>query len=482
MRKWDFLKTSLKGVLFSNILNSCAMEEKDYINTDLKNEIIAQLSNKYINEQTMKILKKANINNLKKYENPNECSNSEKIKDYYNRMKNIVIKKIEEKKIEEKIKNEIIISNKEEDEKQLKDYFIGTKLNHNLVDGIAKYINQGYIFHLFEYKFNLLRDFYNISEDEYNYFNKFVVTVTVSNYCDNKVINDDYKGKVNVKKIGEFNFLKLKTYEIIADIDCLEKLFYFADIKDVLKIINYVDKYEKVNINNFFSNCSCLKYINFIGFNTENVTDMGYMFDWCCNLKKLDLSCFNTDRVTNMEYMFHNCRNLEYLNLKNFNTENVKNFCEMFGNCENLKNLNTEDFNFKNAKNCSFMFSGCYKLEKLNLENLNISDISDVSYMFDDCKNLKEVKIGKAKYKTETLIISSNKTKTTNTRRMFNNCEKLKYLELYIHGDSNINKYVMYDNCKNLCYENFKTNRVDLLLYIINKALKKSYIESKIKK
>ena len=49
MRKGNFLKTSLKGVLFSNILNCCAMEEcKKYdSSSNLKN--ISTLNNKSSN-------------------------------------------------------------------------------------------------------------------------------------------------------------------------------------------------------------------------------------------------------------------------------------------------------------------------------------------------------------------------------------------------------------------------------------------------
>ena len=36
-------------------------------------------------------------------------------------------------------------------------------------------------------------------------------------------------------------------------------------------------------MNNMFRSCSSLKELNLINFNTNNVTDMGYMFSRCSN-------------------------------------------------------------------------------------------------------------------------------------------------------------------------------------------------------
>ena len=44
------------------------------------------------------------------------------------------------------------------------------------------------------------------------------------------------------------------------------------------------------------------------------------MFDGCSSLKELNLNNFNTNNVTNMSYMFYGCSSLKELNLNNFNT------------------------------------------------------------------------------------------------------------------------------------------------------------------
>ena len=77
-------------------------------------------------------------------------------------------------------------------------------------------------------------------------------------------------------------------------------------------------------------NCCCLFYginnlqsLDLSSFNTQNVTNMSYMFNNCSKLEKLDLSSFNTPKLSNMSYMFYGCSNLQILDLSSFNTKNV---------------------------------------------------------------------------------------------------------------------------------------------------------------
>ena len=72
------------------------------------------------------------------------------------------------------------------------------------------------------------------------------------------------------------------------------------------------------------------KSISVIACDTENVTNMAYMFFMCSGLTKLNFKNFNTTNVTNMEYMFSTCSSLTELDLKNFNTTHVRNMEGMF--------------------------------------------------------------------------------------------------------------------------------------------------------
>ena len=115
----------------------------------------------------------------------------------------------------------------------------------------------------------------------------------------------------------------------------------------------------------WFHGCSNLTTIEGIEyFNTENVTNMRYMFDLCKSLKSLDLTNFNTENVTDMYYMFAYCTSLESLDLTNFNTAKVTNMKGMFSSCYALKTIYASDkFVTDQVTESTCMFSDCLKLK-----------------------------------------------------------------------------------------------------------------------
>lgn len=115
----------------------------------------------------------------------------------------------------------------------------------------------------------------------------------------------------------------------------------------------------------WFHGCSNLTTIEGIEyFNTENVTNMRYMFDLCKSLKSLDLTNFNTENVTDMYYMFAYCTSLESLDLTNFNTAKVTNMAGMFQTCSALKTIYASDkFVTDQVTESTCMFSDCLNLK-----------------------------------------------------------------------------------------------------------------------
>ena len=73
--------------------------------------------------------------------------------------------------------------------------------------------------------------------------------------------------------------------------------------------------------------------------NTEEVTNMGDMFNSCKGLENLDLSSFNTAKVTDMGYMFSGSYGLTSLDLSSFNTAKVTKMSAMFSNCSSLNKI-----------------------------------------------------------------------------------------------------------------------------------------------
>ena len=170
----------------------------------------------------------------------------------------------------------------------------------------------------------------------------------------------------------------------------------------------------------WFSGCNNLTEIKGIEYlNTENVTNMRFMFVRCKALTSLNLTSFNTEKVTNMRQMFFNCSDLTSLNLSNFNTEKVMYMSNMFYNCNKLTSLDLTSFNTAEVTNMSYMFRLCYTLTSLDLSNFNTAKVTDMNYMFYGCSDL-----------TSLDITSFNTAEVTDMSNMFRLCNKLTSLDL----------------------------------------------------
>ena len=192
----------------------------------------------------------------------------------------------------------------------------------------------------------------------------------------------------------------------------------------------------------WFSGCNNLTEIKGIEYlNTENVTNMSYMFSSCKALTSLNLSNFNTEKVTDMQGMFKECSNLTSLNLSNFNTENVTDMNGMFYGCTKLESLDLSNFNTAKVAKMNYMFFHCYALTSLDLSNFNTAEVTNMSYMFKSCNAL-----------TSLDLTSFNTAKVENMTEMFNNCPALttiyasdKFVTTKVSSGSE-----MFKDCKNL--------------------------------
>ena len=140
-----------------------------------------------------------------------------------------------------------------------------------------------------------------------------------------------------------------------------------------------------------FTGCSVLTSLDVSGFNTANVTDMGFMFSGCSGLRSLDLSGFNTENVTQMYYMFSNCSSLTSLDLSSFNTPKVEEVVNMFSNCSNLRGIDISHFDISSITSLNLMFAGCSSLRSLDLSSFNTENVKETSQMFRDCSSLVKI-------------------------------------------------------------------------------------------
>ena len=125
--------------------------------------------------------------------------------------------------------------------------------------------------------------------------------------------------------------------------------------------------------------------------NTEEVTNMGDMFNSCSGLKSLDLSSFNTAKVTNMSNMFGDCSALTSLDLSSFNTAEVRYMNYMFGGCSSLTSLDLSSFNTAEVMNMTNMFYGCSGLTTIYVSDVfTIVKVSSSENMFYNCTSLKK--------------------------------------------------------------------------------------------
>ena len=163
--------------------------------------------------------------------------------------------------------------------------------------------------------------------------------------------------------------------------------------------------------------------------NTEDVTDMSFMFYNCPNLdlsfaavmlngflltatgkvknmrwmfagnngSAIYIYTLGTGSVTTMENMFYGCKNLTTLNLTNLRTQNVKNMSYMFAECPKLNINGNNDwakFSTQSVTTMEGMFKGCAAMSYLNLSKWNTSKVTSMKEMFSGCKALKTLIVG----------------------------------------------------------------------------------------
>ena len=161
-----------------------------------------------------------------------------------------------------------------------------------------------------------------------------------------------------------------------------------ANIKKVVFAASFA-KARPTSCYNWFRYCEKLTQIEGIEhLNTEEVTDMSWMFMDCRGLTSLDVSHFNTQKVTNMEQMFNRCSGLTSLEVSNFNTENVTNMTCIFLGCSGLTSLDVSHFNTEKVTDMSCMFYECGKLTSLDVSHFNTGNVTKMGFMFFNCSAL----------------------------------------------------------------------------------------------
>ena len=237
--------------------------------------------------------------------------------------------------------------------------------------------------------------------------------------------------------------------------------YWFSGCNNLTEIkgIEYLNTENVTNMSYMFVKCKALTSLNLTSFNTEKVTDMQGMFKECSDLTSLDLSNFNTEKVTDMRGMFWECSNLTSLNLTRLNTENVTAMNGMFYGCTKLESLDLSKFNTAKVTKMNQMFYNCYALTSLDLTSFNTAKVENMTEMFNGCNALTSLDLS-----------NFNTAKVTNMNQMFSNCNKLTSLDLSSFNTAEVTNM---SNMFRLCYaltsldlSNFNTAKVTNMSYM----------------
>ena len=220
----------------------------------------------------------------------------------------------------------------------------------------------------------------------------YLKEVELSNLITDKVTDMSYM----FNKCANLEQIILPDSFNTKNVETMEFMFYSClNLSDLKFSPNF--KTSKVkSMKGMFKKCHNLKNINLTNFTSENLVDMGYMFDLCTSMEKILFTNkeFKTNKVTNMIYMFHKCYNLNEIYLSNFNTENVEFLNFMFKECKKLKDLDLSTFKTKEKVQMSYMFQNCKNLTNLNISTFYINKNNDkINNMFDNLTNIKKIKV-----------------------------------------------------------------------------------------
>lgn len=269
---------------------------------------------------------------------------------------------------------------------------------------------------------------YNIYEkiilgdiDTSNVENMSGMFASYGNYSIGQEVETLNLSRFNTSKVKNMSGMFMGTHSPVIDLthfdtSNVEDMSHMFRNNHTLKRVNLAGlNVKKVrNVTNMFTSSSisetALKEINMSGWQLDQVTDLGGLFESLVKLesinlsnfsaknalsmrntffnstsfKELDLSTFTIEKVKNMEGTFRNLDSLERINLSGFNTSSVTSMFQMFMNdrTANLVNLDLSSFDTSNVTDMSYMFSGQIKLQNLNLSSFNTQRVQTMQNMF----------------------------------------------------------------------------------------------------
>ncbi len=307
--------------------------------------------------------------------------------------------------------------------------FNGAKINNLIIDDldISNVTNMDETFRDFDYdKLDLSKlDFSNVTS----------------------LINLFAGSSFNELKLGNFNSIKANN---------LDGIFSGTTIKNF--DVNYIDAISSTSLNNMFSwaNITNLDLSKII--NTENITDISYMFaGYEGNIPSF--KNINTSNVTNMSSIFSHYKNQNFnIGDLNINTSNVTNFGGMFSYSE-IDNLIFSGIDTRNAEDFTLLFAYS-NIGNIIIDNIETPKLKTLDRIFAyskvnnadlgklDTSNVTSITSGFEKSEINNLdLYGWNTLKMTDLKWLFQN-SKIPTLDLSsfdLSSSSSISS--MFNNC-----------------------------------
>ena len=143
-----------------------------------------------------------------------------------------------------------------------------------------------------------------------------------------------------------------------------------------------------------------VRKIDFIGFNGNDITDVGRMLFECMLFKGLNSPVLNVSNNINMSSIFYGCELSKELNPSKFKSHKVTTVNAKFYGCISLEETDVADFRTDKVAALSCAFGGCESLKEINLMKFNANKVTSIysirgvierDFLSLHCRSLKEL-------------------------------------------------------------------------------------------
>lgn len=212
----------------------------------------------------------------------------------------------------------------------------------------------------------------------------------------------------------------------------MSSLFSNLDV-ETINHLEYIDMSACESMSRMFQSCEYLEELDVSSFDTSNVNDMSYMFEFMHSLTNLTgLENFKVSNVTTFAHLLNDDMALQSVpDLSNWNVSskctNLSNMLSYVayetGKKDTSKWPTTVDYSnwvVDNVTNMSGLFRNAFNITTLNLSGWNTQNVTDISYMFEmDDPNLR------SRLATISGIEDFDVRKVSNMENAFYNCISL---------------------------------------------------------